>query len=789
MQCKARRRPCSFSKDGSLEDTADDAKALTEVNEVLYSTPTSSTATVESNDGEERVVNETQEKEKQQRTIHILDTLGATWSGEKKGSAKWMVADLLRVPPRWDAEVVVSPLRASKVQRHLLTLFFRHRYTLFPLVPKRLFYEQLDTNGPLITPLLLYSMYAHGAQFSDDDDDEWFFQQAKYLLDSYLDIPRLSTVISLCLLSLYEPKQSTDHRCRSSLYSSMAFRMSAELSLFKGYLSNHSENVTGYHVELCKRVCWSCYCLDKMQNMMTGQPWLIRGKDIGWDMPLLQPGDDVTEHETLEGFVAYIRLMQICERALQRESSQPSIVRTQNDEQNALSFDNELVHWLQSLPLQLQWTPLPSQINTVPREPPSNAFVAHLHLIYNIVEFYVLQPYANPSAKTAYQRCAAAATNLTQLICLLAEQSNFILSYSLVAHCAMVVIPVHISNCADKDTRFANHARFMFQRTMQGLRQLVQKRTIPGVDRFALSLEQALSATTPPEEEGGVDAFGSDNDKQPWSRLNYFGPDMKHSPKQQATLASIYLNGSEQDAAEVLSCFSSPTSWKQSLDRIQRNPLEFLSVESGWPAAEKPDHEVGSSGVDAYLFKARSLLMPEEKSDQKSATDLLMHHQQKVVDGSSHMATLVDHLGDAGLHKNGPKDHNSNNKEEKRPNWPVSCSSSSSSSHSDALLYSLWPNHQQQRPEQHHQVDEPVAPPPQSQPVQPFFQYQPSYMNIGLGVYASAHQHRNDVISQHFPLMDSRTNPTVRPVILTHHGQVIVAGNNPTTTQPGHASQ
>jgi hypothetical protein len=54
---------------------------------------------------------------------------------------------------------------------------------------------------------------------------------------------------------------------------------------------------------------------------------------------------------------------------------------------------------------------------------------------------------------------------------------------------------------------------------------------------------------------------------------------------------------------------------------------------------------------------------------------------------------------------------------------------------------------------------------------------QPQYMNIGLGVYASAHQHHTDVIRQHFMSSDDRNN-SVRPVILTHHGNVVVANEN-----------
>ncbi|KAF7726858.1 hypothetical protein EC973_008365 [Apophysomyces ossiformis] len=788
MQCKARRRPCSFSKDGSLEDMVEETSAFTEANESFYSTSTSSsTPNVESGEEEERK-NQHEEKERRKRTIHILNTLEGIWPGNaREGDRKRMQMDLLRIPRRWDPETETDPSLASvKINRQLLSLFFRHHYVLFPLVPKRLFYDQLDTQGPLITPLLLYSMYAHGAQFSEDDE-EWYFGQAKSCLDSSLDRPRLSTILALCLLSLYESKQTIDHRCRSSLYSSMAFRMAAELGLFRGYLYQSADNSAGYDMELLKRVSWSCYCLDKMQNLITGQPWCIRSRDIALEKPQLQSGDDVTEHEVLEGFVACIELMQLCERGLQQTSFQP-MMRHHEDEQKVLNLDNEFVKWLRSLQLQLQWTPSPSQNNTLPREPPPNAIVAHLHLLYNLATFSALQPYAVPSSKVVYQRCASAATNLTQLVCSMAHQTKFILSYALVAHAAMVVVPVHVSNCNDKDTRFANHARFMFQRTLQGLRQLVERQSIPGVERFALSLEQAFSVVN--AADGDLAAFGNEpNHKPSWSKVDYFGPEMKASPKQQAELASLYLNGTEQDAAEVLSCFSSPNGWKSSLDRISRNPLDFLSVDSGWPNVEKTEHEMHTSTADAYLFRTRSLMIPEDKSSTRSAADLLIHHQQKVNDTSS-LTALIDSMPNGNHTEEERRKNGQPNTKHDSP-W----SENGGVTHSDALLYSLWPN--QQRQDRSNQGDaivastapQPQPQPPAPQPVQSFYQYQPSYMNIGLGVYASAHQHRNDVISQHFPLMDTRSNPSVRPVILTHQGQVIVAGTNPPTTQSGQPPQ
>ncbi|CAO3581369.1 unnamed protein product [Absidia cylindrospora] len=58
------------------------------------------------------------------------------------------------------------------------------------------------------------------------------------------------------------------------------------------------------------------------------------------------------------------------------------------------------------------------------------------------------------------------------------------------------------------------------------------------------------------------------------------------------------------------------------------------------------------------------------------------------------------------------------------------------------------------------------------------------YKSIGLGVYASAHRHHSDVIGQHYhgrneTNMSATGNNKMdhRPVILNHHGQVLVTSS------------
>ncbi|KAI8142469.1 fungal-specific transcription factor domain-containing protein [Fennellomyces sp. T-0311] len=513
MQCRARQRPCSFSKDGPTSMEEDEYVGLSpsQTPSSLDTVQTVSDSTVFDSPREHRqrkgpaqnISNGAREKHRE--TTEVLDELCASWPAEGM-ERRWVVDEDVLYAEKLPVEGLSDRMASSNnnlvIQQHLIGLFFRHRYPIFPIIPKRILYDHLERRGFLCTPLLLNTIYAHAAHFADDDRNQakMYYARAIELLDDYLDVPRLSTIVALCLLSLYEQVNESGSSnysatlCRSQAYSSIAFRMCFDLGIHKRYLLN--QRLSRGDVELHKRILWSCYCLDKMQNVCLGRPWVIQSKDIDLDLPLTQPGDDVEEHEVIEYFSTLIKLLQICEHAFQTDTvrSARTVVRSIEQEQLAYSFDSGLLLWLRSLPTHLQWTPFPTQTNVVATHPPPNAMIAHLHLFYNLIELGVLRPYSAITGKTIQQRCSTIATNITQLTCSLAEQTNFILSYSFVADAIMAAVRVHLLNCSSENMTFARHSRFMFQRSLRSLRTLYQLREIPGVPEFVVTLKTTMAA-------------------------------------------------------------------------------------------------------------------------------------------------------------------------------------------------------------------------------------------------------------------------------------------------------
>ncbi|CAO3598165.1 unnamed protein product [Absidia cylindrospora] len=766
-----------------------------------------------------------------ENTINTLDSLGGTTWLDKGNKGNWYIDEyqlldeptinnplsLLAAPVAATSYTTQRPTMPSrKIQRQLIHSYYRHRYPLFHMIPQDLLLQHFDNPGVSISPMLLLAIFAHGAQFDVTDGGtkaDGYFDQAKDLLNTVLGVPCLSTVAAFCILSLYEPKLGVDYRSRSVSYSALAFRMCDELGY--GQIESRSTGVDddGGQKELHKRVAWGCYCLDKIQGTCFGHSWMIRLQDMNLDLPRCYwPNED---QEQMECFVAFIKLMQMAEQSLKPNHFMKFPSGGHVDESLAHRLDQDLFHWLQALPLHLHWTPLhtpgPSSAASssasspatmpMPSHPPRNAWIAHLHLLFNLVQLRILLPFASPSClnKLLHQRCMAVATHLTQLTWYMAKQPDHILSYALTGTAIMVATRSHFMNCGHQDSSLAWHARYMFQRGIQSLSILVQQeqRSIPGIDSFLARVEGALHKVDTPN---GSLLNGSNMD------------DTNH----------MHLTGSEQNAAEVLShafgASSTSTSasiWQPTLNNHHEHqyhhlheepqhhlstttdPLDFLGTTA--TADTWNQQRMAPSSVDALLYKSR-LLLEDQRHQEIASGGLLMSHA-KLNDPFLLSSWMMRHSKDL------------------MTTPPPAPSSSSSNSLATASIPShqpmptgtttvadeslFWP----QLPLDAAATSTPTATPsplttttsslkrtatptPTTTPAtaigMPARSYG-QYMNIGLGVYASAHQHHNDVIRQHIP--DTPGRKASRPVILTHQGQVIVTPpDNPTPSNDVNAN-
>ncbi|KAI9263725.1 hypothetical protein BY458DRAFT_477286 [Sporodiniella umbellata] len=672
MQCKARKRPCSFSIDGSIDAEAAAASKMTHP-EDLPKEPTKKS---------KQKNNQNLEK---QKTADMLDKLSSMLPGEGK-EGKWEVDERkLKIKPTTDLVTPSVELPSKPTQEQWITLYFKYGYSTFPILPRKLFLKQFESKdgGELTQPLLLYIIFALGAQYQAKPNlhlADGYFRHAKNLLDHALDHPRLSTVIALALMSLYD---GNNEKTKSSIYSAMAFQMCFDLGLTKNYSGDFDDN-NEWNVEILelrKRVCWGCYYLDKLVHIQSGQPWVIRQKDIQLDLPLLQPGDNVTEHEILEVFVSSIKLLQMGERLLQPEQQNMMI----DHPMSPCHSDNELIHWLRSLPPHLQWTTTACVIPPIPPpNPPRNAMVCQLHLLYNLIELILLKPYTNSSNKLVQQRSITVSTNIIRLVSLSTEKTNWVLNYTFILNSSMEAIRNQLKYSTSESLSLARHARYMFQQSMQLLQILLVSRNslYSTIHEFTTRLGHLLSES--PAVSTGEEVIYDMLDpfvlqQEEIQRTNAWPIHVKTksyiTPNVSAPTHTIYNNQYHDHLFH--------TSWRaaMTIDRgihYPKIPLDFLegvpTAHPGEHKPPKPDYpELSGEQIEALVAQIQETSKSESSSRQST----------------SHATT---------------------------PN-------------NDDLLFSL--------------LSEPRTKESLSLP-QPRHSFSHPYTNVGLGIYASAHQHHSD---------------------------------------------
>ncbi|KAG0361315.1 hypothetical protein BG005_008608 [Podila minutissima] len=171
------------------------------------------------------------------------------------GTLDWETVDL---PQPYTLPTAILPPKAIAT---LMTVYFNSVHTFMPILHKSSFLSLCQEGEYRIPPFLLMSILAvasrhlsvaeiqqipgiahlkgaspGGAEGSGKRQEEnhhhALFDYARTLLDTYLDVPRLSTIQGLLLLTYYQTKEKrSGHFLRARMYLTMATRMAKDMSL------------------------------------------------------------------------------------------------------------------------------------------------------------------------------------------------------------------------------------------------------------------------------------------------------------------------------------------------------------------------------------------------------------------------------------------------------------------------------------------------------------------------------------------------------------------------------
>ncbi|GLB21956.1 hypothetical protein AtubIFM61612_002508 [Aspergillus tubingensis] len=162
-----------------------------------------------------------------------------------------------------------------EIREELLDIYWNWQNPWQYLVYQKVFLRSLEArlDDGYCTPLLLYSMLALAARYSDNPkvrtvpndsstagDD--FSKKAQALLFEEIKAPRVSTVVAAAHLSLFE--MAKDNEPSGWIYLGIAIRMAYNLGLhINPHLWVLSGSMTPDEVELRSIAWWGCYMIEK----------------------------------------------------------------------------------------------------------------------------------------------------------------------------------------------------------------------------------------------------------------------------------------------------------------------------------------------------------------------------------------------------------------------------------------------------------------------------------------------------------------------------------------------
>ncbi|KAI8393395.1 fungal-specific transcription factor domain-containing protein [Radiomyces spectabilis] len=384
---------------------------------------------------------------------------------------------------------VVDPFEMppKDLEDHLLEIYFRHFYSLIPLLHKKTFMRRIQTKDDRPPALLLNAIFAIASRISPDirvradpmqpdTAGDAFFERARMLLDLEWDSFRVYTVQALLLMSSHQ--NGALKTVRGWLYSGMAFRMSQNLGLHR--------NCDGWQIpetekEERKRAFYGCLVVDRLSSAMHGRSPLIDERDYDTPYPAEIDEDEVEGEPPMMG--NFHQMIKLCEllgeilRALYTVKGRKQLSQMTSTDEIVSCLDRKLNRWMSKLPPSLQYHPPNTRLAQRAPAPPIR--VCQLHMLFYTTLILLHRPFipgtaqeVTPSVFPSSSICTFAANNILDIVeSLLAEgRLNHINNYSLYFLFTAGIIFIH--NAASPDSMFSFEAKISTNKIMKAMDEL-----------------------------------------------------------------------------------------------------------------------------------------------------------------------------------------------------------------------------------------------------------------------------------------------------------------------------
>ncbi|KAG0199962.1 hypothetical protein BGX28_006869 [Mortierella sp. GBA30] len=468
------------------------------------------------------------------------------------------------------------------------------------------------------------------------------FDAARLLLDDFMDVPRVSTVQALCLMSQFH-HQGQWKATRSSGYLSMAIRMAHELGLHR----DPESMVQGPAADGLRYLWWSMFIMDHQFSAWLGLGLMMHGKESDVELPM----DPMSSEQDLRGFICMVRLVKILGSVLQHSYSTQSLPPQFGGHDSMVSYiEGSLTSWLSNLSPEMRWQNPNSIKRGSPgspmRSPPhvqatlaearravalaresGEVYPAYLYIVYNTTLILLHRPYivgaaGSPAAAQSNTICTGSGRAITDIAQGLdMEQCSYVVNrFALYALLQAGVI--HAMN-AVYDKRGSQVAMDYYKRTLSVLEGFLNCSAYSGgVSEGIMILEQFLATTL----KAAADEENSRDESQ-----DMYTPlpetDNQPSRKKRQLDASLV----PQHSVASLQYTASPVSMPQ----LTQQPIMTSTTLSMMTTASMPDTTMLNGSVSApyqynYIQQQQQQQRPVDLKEQQKQQQLKIQQQHRM---------------------------------------------------------------------------------------------------------------------------------------------------------------
>ncbi|KAF4917514.1 Activator of stress genes 1 [Colletotrichum viniferum] len=396
---------------------------------------------------------------------------------------------------------------------HYFELFFTHVHPYVPVLSKPMFYHQWNTNRQSISPLVLEAIFAMGGRLADDpgEGQQWLALASKHA-DSFMDVPRLSTLQALLLiLKAREAAPKRGYYYRSWMTIVQCVQMGKDLGLDEHHTDHQMGHPCGSSPAECQmktRIWQSIFVGEVMIGSPQGRYDLSVDLDsIDFNVPRPIPGGDESEYHITRNFTYFARVV----RNVSRMNS--TYGRLKKKKTKDWGVDPEFVQlnpalqsWMSDLPADLSVTFPPDG------SPPwlSSPYIGNLHSYYYLTLILLHRPQLNfldPNStdgqwKQHMMICYSAAKALCRLQEAVLNNFGFsglqcmLRGFSFTVYCGLCCIVLHLVAVVSPDPDLNTDAREYFTRHMRVLEKVMSVWPMQDLQKQVDALREAFSADT-----------------------------------------------------------------------------------------------------------------------------------------------------------------------------------------------------------------------------------------------------------------------------------------------------